>query len=478
MLYEAAARGDLSAVKKAIDEGASPSCLTLSLSGMNALHVALNNNHTKVALFLINKMSLEDLNVAFEGGVAPIHLAAKTGQLDVARALIARGVSVNAVDANNKTPLFYALNSSHAHKQYLVEYLLAMGTNTAICDSNGLAAIHYAVSGSPICLRLLLLFSPGDVHLPTTVKGYLPMHFACSSGLVESARILRAYNASFADTDKSGQPALCHAVKGRHNVFLQYAVMTAPDESKRALALTNASGHSAVHFAAGMGNIFVINLIQKLLGDIAVQNASELTGRNCVHGAAFMGQARAIAELSRLGVNVDLRSKDFTIRGATYYGRTPLQIACIRGQVDAAMELIRAGADTSVVTESGETLYHLAAKTEMYHTIIHLSRSDIPVDINAKNSEGKTFADIVHQNRNCICCSSDEICACMISIGAMRSVPTSEENKAADSIVSSFFMFDEYYKTKLPAKTPSPKGSPESSDTECGGPAPKRHKPS
>ena len=65
----------------------------------------------------------------------PLHLAACQGRLARASALIASGrVGVNALDAEGRTPLFYA------HRVKMARCLLLLGAEPALLDADGRSA--------------------------------------------------------------------------------------------------------------------------------------------------------------------------------------------------------------------------------------------------------------------------------------------------------------------------------------------------
>lgn len=71
----------------------------------------------------------------------PLHYAAKRGETDVLRALVARNVDVNVRDRSGQTPLHYAAAYGSA---IAVEFLLTQGAQTHIEDDQGRTALALA----------------------------------------------------------------------------------------------------------------------------------------------------------------------------------------------------------------------------------------------------------------------------------------------------------------------------------------------
>lgn len=68
----------------------------------------------------------------FNGAMAPLHVAARSGHLNICRLLVENGADVNVLSAENWTPLYYATNTGNTD---IVEYFLARGADKTIRDS-------------------------------------------------------------------------------------------------------------------------------------------------------------------------------------------------------------------------------------------------------------------------------------------------------------------------------------------------------
>lgn len=58
---------------------------------------------------MINKGA--NINEKNNSGMSPLHIATKRGQVDIVQILLSNNVDVNAVDLQNKTALWYAINN-------------------------------------------------------------------------------------------------------------------------------------------------------------------------------------------------------------------------------------------------------------------------------------------------------------------------------------------------------------------------------
>ena len=90
----------------------------------------------------------------YQCAAAALIEAAKVGAVANAKALIAVGASVNAIDANGNTPLHWA---SRRGDNEMVSFLLRNGADSAIVDADGSTALHLACAcGHGTTVELLI----------------------------------------------------------------------------------------------------------------------------------------------------------------------------------------------------------------------------------------------------------------------------------------------------------------------------------
>ncbi len=100
----AARAGDSAAVGRALADGASPNAR--SRIGETALVIAIKNEQPALAMEMVNAGT--DVNLGEVNGVTPLMAAAHAGQIEIARALLAKGADVAAVDRLQKNAMTYA----------------------------------------------------------------------------------------------------------------------------------------------------------------------------------------------------------------------------------------------------------------------------------------------------------------------------------------------------------------------------------
>ena len=108
-----------------------------------ALHVAAANDaHETICLLL--KHSADPNAKTQSGGVRPLHLASKNHSIPCMEAIIRGGGAIDAVDADSRPPLHYAVNSNIKGGSAAIRFLAKGGANLDMRDSSGNTALHLA----------------------------------------------------------------------------------------------------------------------------------------------------------------------------------------------------------------------------------------------------------------------------------------------------------------------------------------------
>lgn len=135
-LHEACRQGFVDVVKVLVTKGA-PINVTDSY-GHTSLHFAIFNGHSDLALLLLTLGA--DPNVG-ECQQPLLHLTCRTGLIDVVRALLAKGASIDAADHRGCTPLHLAIKHIHVNLSLL---LLDLGANPNTANHRQQTPLHEA----------------------------------------------------------------------------------------------------------------------------------------------------------------------------------------------------------------------------------------------------------------------------------------------------------------------------------------------
>eukprot|EP01138_Halocafeteria_seosinensis_P003870 gb/GECG01003956.1/.p1 GENE.gb/GECG01003956.1/~~gb/GECG01003956.1/.p1 ORF type:complete len:357 (+),score=45.93 gb/GECG01003956.1/:1-1071(+) len=163
---------------------------------------------------LINKLPLGKKlavnNIRNDEGYTPLHIAAYSGDLEITRLLIRRGIS-NANDCKNDrsvTPLHYAAFKGDSA---ILRLLLEEGNGTPLqFDSKGYSPIHSAIAGNcPDTAVLLIKEADVDPNLNCmSAEGETPLHLACRLGFYDAAEKLQDAGADVRATDNKSRCVL------------------------------------------------------------------------------------------------------------------------------------------------------------------------------------------------------------------------------------------------------------------------------
>ena len=263
--------------------------------------------------------------------------AAIAGDLPAVQRLLALGFAVDAVDAQGCTALLRAAGSGH-HE--LVSYLLTQAANPDLAASTGATPLSAAVSKRQLAIVDLLLQAgcstehrlPGDVTvlmlaaalgLPEVVsrllqvgadlhardaQGYTPLHCAAMYGFTERdrSRLMALLDALLL----AGADAQARANNGATPLLLLLGARTEPGTPSNQDVLL-----------AG---------VERLLDEDARLDICDARGLSPLHLAAMHGLQRVAQRLLHAGADPQLRDNA---------GRTPREVAQLRGYVEIAAQL-------------------------------------------------------------------------------------------------------------------------------------------
>jgi ankyrin len=314
------------------------------------------------------------------GGFTPLLFAARQGDVESAKVLLAAGANVNDSSASGTSALVVA---AHSAQRALALLLLDKGANPNAADG-GYTALHAAVLRGDLELVRALMARGADPNIEMT-KGtpvrYISQDFALNVAFLgatpywlatkfaetEMMRVLAAGGADSRRTIKDGTTPLIAALTGSGG---NNTVGTTSDRRERVLTPTELSAREEGE------------------DDRLTQEAFNLA--------------------------IELGSD---VNAANQAGDTPLHLASVRGYTAAVRVLLDRGAAVNIANKSGDTPLHNAA-SRAYPAIIELLVQQ-GAELEAKNKRGQTPLAMTMTQ---------------VGIGGASFIPDSNRKSAADAL--------------------------------------------
>ncbi len=256
--------------------------------------------------------------------VTPLYVAAKNGQLMVARFLLDHGAGTEVKGGFNDTPLIAAATAGH---KAMVELLLSKSADVRATDANGRTALHQAAWKGYQSVVETLLAHQSDINAKAK-DGETPLYLSAGEGHSAMVTLLLEKGADPNLGNQQGRTPLLEAARRGHA-----AVVKALLAHKANLNLPDNEGVTALSYAAGNGHLEVVKL---LLEGKADPNAGQKDSPLAM--AAKSRQLEIARLLLQAGATPDLASKtsrpvlapnqpNYSTSGNSFGPYTPLQIA-------------------------------------------------------------------------------------------------------------------------------------------------------
>lgn len=371
------------------------------------LHRAIDENKEALAIFLIrSKCDLDSPRQAGpngEGGdeakdkLSPLHLCCLWGLVEVLKTLIGHGANVNALDAENATPLHVAIRNrqdeiitillchpnidlklrdksgdtpfalalklrNHRTAQRILNYLPYAAEQM---DSRGRNFLHLAIINDDLESVLFLLAIQVDVNSRVhDASQSTPMHLAVVSKNEMIVRNLILAEARINERDAYQKTPLHVAAERGNLCTLSILLQNGSDYDA-----VDAEGNNALHIAVRGG---YLSIVRELLTESQINaEAINLKGRNPLHELSRCGEDNNAAIICSLFIEC---MPKYPINATDTDGNTPLILAFTRGQAPLCKVLVKHGACLGTENRDGISIfnYKLATNQLLRKLLDHL----------------------------------------------------------------------------------------------------------
>ncbi|AXK73741.1 hypothetical protein DWG18_14425 [Lysobacter sp. TY2-98] len=287
-------------------------------------------------------------------------LAAVLPDLRLLRALIAKGIDLNAMHAG-MTPLLAATRDSWHGRPEAVMTLLSNGADPRMRDAEGNTALHFAARSTDPGVAALLRDAAAELEVVNN-EGLSPLGMACAVGNWRVARFLLERGAR--PEPAGGQPVLLAAAGAEDDDPAGVQLLL---KHKARVDARDRSGRTALHVAALAGHIEIVIALLEAGADAALADAQ---GRTPIMEAVRGGHLEIADELLR-------QMSDGGAAQAARVdaeGRGLLALACEsdRTTPELVARLIELGADPSHVDKQGKRPVDRAAEAGRWSLVAAL----------------------------------------------------------------------------------------------------------
>jgi ankyrin repeat protein len=247
-LHLAARGGHEAVVKLLLAAGARVN--KLDMDNYSPLHFSCIDGHVAAANALLKAGAIPETRTA-EGGFTPLHLAVKSGSLDLVQLLLEYGSDITAQTAKGRTVLHLATALGN---ESLVKLALKGGVEKDSRDIYGIRPIHDAPNTA---IARLLLDHGADPHSPDKFNE-TPLLAAAWRNDTEVVTLLLAQRSNVNAQDDQGRTPLHRAVLKNRVDIVTVLLMGGADVS-----LKDSELKTPLHEAAHSGHVGLVHVLLK-----------------------------------------------------------------------------------------------------------------------------------------------------------------------------------------------------------------------
>lgn len=325
--------------------------------GVGVLHLVtpyLENE--KELTYFVNKGF--DLKETDPKGNNIFNYAAKRGNIEFLKMLIAKGVSPKIVNKEGGNAILYASQGMRNSKNTLTTYqfLESLGVAVHVIGDRGRNPLHsIAYRNENLEIFNYFIDKGVDVNLQDN-EGNTPFMNAANSNDLKVVQFLSNYVKDINSKNENGRSALAMAVHRNTPEVVDFLLKKGAD-----IQAKDKDGNTLAYYVL---NTFDPKDTAAFEAKLKVLQAEGLTleqrqntGNSVLHIAVQRNDLALVKRLASFGIDVDAKNSD---------GYTALHIAAMKAADDTILKyLLGQGADKTIKTDFDETALHLAQENEL-----------------------------------------------------------------------------------------------------------------
>lgn len=297
-----------------------------------------------------------NINATDNDGNGIFNIAAQGGNIDVLKALVARGVSIEKNPKTNENAILFASRGERGTSNGIevFKYLEGLGLDVNITSKEGITPLHN-ISRSSKDLALYDYFIEKGVD-PNSIdnEGNTALLNAAGRNTLEVVKYLVEKTDDLNHTNKEGHSALTLAVQDNSAQVVNYLI----SKGAKTDIMDKEGNNLAYYLFSSRGNPRDFDAKAKALSKAGLDlKATQSDKKTVWHLAMDKNDLALLKKVQAFGADINAKDEQ---------GNTVLHYAAMKSRnTDILKYLVAHGADISSTTEFGETAYDLAQENEL-----------------------------------------------------------------------------------------------------------------
>ncbi|KAM9391903.1 ankyrin repeat and death domain-containing protein 1A [Pholidichthys leucotaenia] len=337
---EAAKRNDVAMMKHL---GRTTNANAKDVDNRTALHFAVAGKNKEAVEFLLQRRVKEDQTDRY--GVAPIHLAAWFGCLDILKLLVRAGAEQKIENEEGMNIMHCAAINNHYD---IIEYIVNDLQMKELDKDDKSGHTAFALAAEHGCVETLrkMMTSFNMATMKPNKRGDTPLHLAARNGHLDAVQLLLHSFDTRDEVNMDGETALYQAADSGQEECVH--ILLEADCDPNILTVDKCS---TLHPVSEKGDTALVQLLLDYKAHTDYQNWRLQAP---IHLAVKNSHLPVIYFLLEAGCNINLTNEN---------SQTPMHLAADTANIDVVEMLLKTGLDLTIKDYQGKTALGVAARS-------------------------------------------------------------------------------------------------------------------